>query len=106
MSPLVKTVDAATVTVSTHLVTQLQMLITTFLQIAKIQPLAIFPDNVLGTCLTWGRVRPIFYQFFQPGIIRSDLDMTYQILPPFTNVRCFGYFNMDYIRTEMSEQTH
>ena len=26
--------------------------------------------------------------------------------PPFTNIRCFGHFNMDYIWTKMSEQTH
>ena len=31
---------------------------------------------------------------------------SYLILPSFTNIRCFGYFNMDYILTEMSEETH
>ena len=28
------------------------------------------------------------------------------VLPSFTNLRCFEYFYKDYIRTEMSEETH
>jgi hypothetical protein len=39
--------------------------------------------------------------------IRAFLDMMYlAFLDMFTNIRCFGYFNMDYMWTEMSEQTH
>ena len=30
---------------------------------------------------------------------------TIHVLSPFRIIRCFGYFNLDYIRTEMSEQT-
>ena len=30
----------------------------------------------------------------------------YLLLPLFTNIRYFEYFNMDYIHTEISEQTH
>jgi hypothetical protein len=45
------------------------MLITAFLHISKIKPLTIFSDNVSCTSLPWGRVRPIFHKFLQPGII-------------------------------------
>ena len=39
--------------------------------------------------------------------IRGLKDACLHNTPPFTNIRCFGYFNMDYIlRNEMSEQTH
>ena len=43
---------------------------------------------------------------FLLSLSTSTCQLHKEILPLFTNIRCFGYFNMDNIQTEMSEQTH
>ena len=49
----------------------------------------------------------LLYEQFQNLLKMGPIgQVNYLLLPSLINIRCFGYFNMDYVRTEMSEQTH